>query len=269
MGVIKIRGLEISAKHGVRDSEKVNPQPFIFDADMTFDFFDAAQKDDLALTVNYSKACDIIAEITRINSFDLIETLAYSCANRLMDEFPLQKISLTVYKPQAPVKHVFGAVGVSVELTRERAYLSLGSSQGDRVGYLDRALEMLAKTQGITLLGVSRYIETAPVGGVAQNAFLNCAAEILTYLAPEKLLENIHRIEAACGRVRKERWGDRTLDIDIIFYGSQIIESPVLQVPHPEYHRRDFVLEPLAEIAPEFICPVFHKKIKNMLKSDN
>lgn len=268
MGVIKIRGLEISAKHGVLDGEKVAPQPFVFDADMTYDFFDAAQNDDINLTVNYAKACDIIAEVTLKNTFNLIETLAYSCANRIMDEFPLQKISLTVYKPQAPVNRVFDTVGVTVELVRERVFLSLGSSEGDRAGYLDRALDLLGKTQGITVAKVSRYVETAPVGGVAKNAFLNCAAEISTYLPPEKLLENIHRIEAECGRVRKERWGDRTLDIDVIFYGSRIIETEDLQVPHPEYFKRRFVLEPLAEIAPEFVCPVFHKKIKNMLKSD-
>ena len=78
-----------------------------------------------------------------------------------------------------------------------------------------------------------------------------------------KLLEEIHRIEAECGRERLVRWGDRTLDIDIIFYGQKIIREDMLSVPHPEYAERDFVLVPLKEIAPEFVCPLTFKKINS------
>lgn len=264
MGEIKIRGLEILACHGVKAEEKVNKQPFVFDADITADFYEAYKKDDLNLTVNYSKACRLIAEITQNNCFDLIETLAYSCANYLISEFNADKITLTVWKPQAPVKLKFANLGVTVTVEKVTSYLSLGSSQGDRKGYIEKALKLLNETDGITVKTISKIIETQPCGGVAKNTFLNCAVEIQTWLPPQALLNEIHRIEAECGRVRKERWGDRTLDIDIIFYGDKLINTQNLTVPHPEYHKRGFVLIPLKEIAPDYVCPLLNKRISDL-----
>ncbi|MDE6505018.1 MAG: 2-amino-4-hydroxy-6-hydroxymethyldihydropteridine diphosphokinase [Clostridia bacterium] len=261
MNAVKIRGLEIAARHGVYDFEKSTPQLFVIDADLYTDFYSAAKYDDLNATVNYSQVCNTLIKIATENTFNLIETLAYSCANALMGGFPLSGLSITVYKPEAPMKVKFSNVGVTVTLERERAFLSIGSSLGDKKGYLDKAVKLLGATQGITVKKISSYIETEPYGGVAENKFLNCAAEISTWLPPLKLLEEIHRIEAECGRERLARWGDRTLDIDIIFYGGKIIREDALSVPHPEYSKRDFVLIPLKEIAPEFVCPLTFKKI--------
>ncbi len=262
--VILIRGLEVNACHGVHAEEKVNPQPFIFDAELYTDFFNAAKTDDLNLTVNYSKACNILIQTATEKTYNLIETLAYSGVYALFEGLNLQKVNLTVYKPKAPVKHKFQTVGVTVSAEKERVYLSLGSSEGDRKNYLDTAIKMLDSTRGVTVKKVSSYIETEPYGGAAKNAFLNCAVEIKTILTPRQLLEEIHRIESACGRVRTVRWGDRTLDIDIIFFGRKIVEEEGLQIPHPEYFKRKFVLKPLSEIAPDFVCPVLHKKVKDL-----
>lgn len=261
---ILIRGLEVSACHGVLAEEKVNPQPFIFDAELYTDFYSAAKNDDLDATVNYVKACDILVETATEKSYNLIETLAYMGVYALFEGLNLKKLSLTVYKPHAPITHKFNTVGVTVTAEKERVYLSLGSSMGDKKGYLDTAIKMLAETRGITVKKVSSYIGTEPYGGVAQNGFLNCAAEIETYLTPRQLLEEIHRIEAACGRVRTVRWGDRTLDIDIIFFGRKTVWEEDLQIPHPEYFKRAFVLEPLNEIAPDFVCPHLLKKVKDL-----
>lgn len=263
MDVIKIRNLEISACHGVLDGEKVNAQKFIFDADLKADFFRAAQTDELELTINYADVCNLLVEIATKNVFNLIETLAYRCAFAVLDKFPAESVTLTVYKPQAPINHKFKAVGVTVEVNRERAYLSLGSSLGDKRKYLDTAIEKLNNTDGIKVLKVSSYIATEPYGGVARNEFLNCAVEIQTYLSPHALLYEIHRIESECGRVRDKHWGDRTLDIDIVFFGRKVIFEDDLIIPHPEFSKRDFVLTPLKEIAPEFLCPQNHKKLKN------
>lgn len=261
---ILIRGLEVSACHGVHDEEKKEPQTFIFDADLYADFSAAAKSDDIEGTVNYSKACDILVKTATENSFNLIETLAYSGVYALFAELNLKKVTLTVYKPQAPVKHKFGTVGVSVTVEKERVYLSLGSSVGDKKKYLDTAVKALRQTRGIEVTKVSAYRETEPYGGVAKNTFLNCAAEIETLLTPHELLKEIHRIEADCDRKRTVRWGDRTLDIDIIFFGRKTVESDELQIPHPEYLKRGFVLLPLKEIAPEFVCPDCHKKVKDL-----
>ncbi len=264
MNLIEIRGLEVSACHGVHDYEKIEAQRFVFDADIETDFYRAAESDDLRRTVNYSALCNLIAGIAKHNTFNLIEKLAYECAFAILENAPVKRVKLSVYKPDAPIKHKFGTVGVTVETSRERAYLSLGSSVGDRKKYLDSAIEKLGKTRGIKVTKVSAYLKTQPYGGVAKNEFLNCAAEIETYLSPRQLLEEINRIEAECGRVRSVRWDDRTLDIDIIFFGRKIIYEDDLTIPHPDYFRRDFVLAPLREIAPEFYCPVQNKKIKHL-----
>lgn len=261
---ILIRGLEVNAKHGVRAEEKIKEQIFIFDADLYTDFSAAAKNDDLCFTVNYSKACDILVETATGNTFDLIETLAYHGVYALFDRLNLNKVTLTVYKPQAPVKHKFKTVGVTVTVEKERVFLSLGSSVGDRKAYLGKAVNMLDKTRGIEVKKISSFIETEPYGGAAKNRFLNCAVEIETLLSPKELLREIHRIESACGRVRTVHWGDRTLDIDIIFFGRKTVEEDDLQIPHPEYLKRDFVLRPLKEIAPEFVCPDCHKKVKDL-----
>ncbi|MDE6598256.1 MAG: 2-amino-4-hydroxy-6-hydroxymethyldihydropteridine diphosphokinase [Clostridia bacterium] len=257
MGIIKIRGLEISACHGVKDFEKVNPQRFVFDADLTCDFYAAAISDDLEKTVNYSRVCKEIAEVTRGNVFNLIEKLAYECAFSIMEKFErVEKITLTVNKPDAPVKQKFDTVAVTVTVEREKAYLSIGSNLGDKKQYLDTAIKMLNETRGVKVEKISDYISSEPYGGVAKNEFLNCAAVVSTLLTPHALLDEIHRIEAECGRARKERWGDRTLDIDIIFFGEKKIRDERLIIPHPDYKNRDFVKKPLKQIAPHMLIGI-------------
>lgn len=261
MDIIKIRGLEVRACHGVSDIEKVNKQPFVFDADLEIDFFNAAQGDDLTKTVNYAEVCDLIVEITSKNIFSLIEKLACECAFQILDRFPVQGAKITVWKPGAPIEHKFDNVGVTVCCRRESVLLSIGSSIGDKKGYLDFAVKALDATRGIKVKKVSPYIQTAPYGGVAKNDFLNCAAEIETYLSPRALLDEIHRIESEGGRVRTVHWEDRTLDIDIIFFGNKVVGEDGLVIPHPDYKNRPFVLEPLKEIAPYFVCPLTKKRL--------
>lgn len=264
MSKILIRGLKVLACHGVKDFEKVNKQPFVFDADIEYDFFPAYISDDLADTINYSAASKAIVNVATNNSFDLIEKLAYECAFAVMESSSAKAIDLTVYKPQAPMKLEFDTVGTMVRVERTTAYLSLGSSLGDRKEYLDLALKKLKETRHIKVKKVSDYLETEPYGGVAQNKFLNCAAEIETLLSPHDLLSAVQRIEADCGRVRNRHWEDRTLDIDVIFFGKKVITSDDLIIPHPDYMNRRFVLEPLKQIAPDFVCPLTRKKIRDL-----
>lgn len=261
MDMIKIRGLEVNACHGVLDFEKTAKQPFIFDADLEGNFFDGAKYDDLSKTVNYAQVCGLIVEIATKNSFSLIEKLACECAFEILDSFPVQSVKITVWKPDAPVEYKFGNVGVTVFYRRERVLLSLGSSMGDKKGYLDFAVKELNSVRGVKVKKVSSYIETPPYGGVAGNSFLNCAAEVETYLPPRALLDEIHRIEKEGKRERTVRWGDRTLDIDIVFYGNEIVDEEGLVIPHPDYKNRPFVLEPLKQIAPHFVCPLAQKRL--------
>ena len=132
-------------------------------------------------------------------------------------------------------------------------YLSLGSNLGDREGYLRRAVERLSSLPRTRLLAQSSIIETPPWGKTDQPAFLNMAVALETELSPEALLERTREVENALGRQRIEQWGPRTLDIDILVYAGETRDTPTLRLPHPYITERPFVLEPLAQIAPDLV----------------
>lgn len=132
-----------------------------------------------------------------------------------------------------------------------RAHLGLGSNLGDRAGYLRRAVAALRVASEVTVVAVSRVYETDPVGGPEQGAYLNAVVAIDTTLAPPALLDLAHDLENAARRVRAERWGPRTLDVDVLLYGDATIDTPDLTVPHPRLWERGFVLAPLRDVAPD------------------
>ncbi len=136
-----------------------------------------------------------------------------------------------------------------------RAALALGSNLGDSRAILETALETLDKTPGIALLSRSHWYQTAPVGP-PQPDYINGCALLLVQVTPQQLLETLLAVEAQFGRVRKERWGPRTLDLDLLLFDNLILDAPALQLPHPRMRERPFVLVPLAEIAPDWIEPV-------------
>lgn len=142
------------------------------------------------------------------------------------------------------------------------AYLGLGSNVGDREEYVEQAIFLLDKNPNIELVKHSTNYETEPEGGGSQPPFINAVAEVKTKLTPHKLLEVCQEIEATLGREREIEWGPRTIDIDILLYGTEIISDDKLQVPHPLMHGRLFVLRPLREIAPQLMHPVLEKRIE-------
>ena len=146
------------------------------------------------------------------------------------------------------------------------AWISLGSNLGDRRAILDEAVTRLARTHGVAVTAVSTYRETRPVGGPpGQGPFLNAAARLDTSLSPRDLLGAMQAIERDLGRVRTVRWGERTLDLDILIYGSKFVDEPDLKLPHPRLVVRRFVLEPLAEIAPNVVDTITFQQISGIL----
>ena len=147
----------------------------------------------------------------------------------------------------------------------DRVHLSLGSNVGDRITNLRTALQALNETGRIRVTKVSNAYETAPVGYTDQPAFVNLAAEIETALEPLELLNAAKDIERGLGRTPTVRWGPREIDIDLILWGSRIVETESLVLPHKEFRKRAFVLVPLAEIALDALDPVTGLSVRELV----
>jgi len=137
-----------------------------------------------------------------------------------------------------------------------KAFIGLGSNLGEREAQLRAALDAIAQLPGTQLVRVSSLYDTEPVGETEQPNFLNAVAQVDTELTARQLLWNLLLIERRLGRIRTRRWGPRTIDLDLLLYGSLVVDEPDLKLPHPELTRRSFVLVPLVELDPLLAHPV-------------
>lgn len=142
-------------------------------------------------------------------------------------------------------------------------YLSLGTNIGNRAANLKRVLDLLPPQ--MTVMAKSKVYETPPWGYTEQDKFLNQVVKVTTYLEPQKLLKHINRLEVAMGRKATFRYGPRLIDIDILFYDDEILETPSLTIPHPNLHERGFVLLPMMDIAPDHVHPIKKRSIRELV----
>lgn len=264
MDTITLKGLEFIAYHGVLESEKDLGQ--IFSVDCTLAFDTSLCDDQLDKTVNYGEVALEIVQYSTATRFDLIETLANELARHLLVKYPMvQAVTLTVHKPHAPIATPFKDVNVKVTRRRTVSYLAIGSNLGDKVSNLNMVSEAMEKDPCVTQISKSSYIKTKPYGITDQPDFLNGAIKISTVYTPFELLRFCKTIEKKAGRVKTRHWGERTLDVDILFYGDTVLFTENLIIPHPQIPLREFVLAPLAQIEPYFMHPVLHKSVQDML----
>ncbi len=146
----------------------------------------------------------------------------------------------------------------------DNIFIGIGSNMGNRKDNCNQGINALKKIKEINIIQCSSFYKTEPVGGPKQNWFINCVVKAETSLLPEKLLSCLKKLEVKMGRVQSVKWGARIIDFDILFFGDKIVETPSLKIPHPLNHKRRFVLEPMGEIAPDVVHPVFKKSINEL-----
>ena len=270
MDKIKIKDLVVFANHGVFPEENEMGQKFVISATLYTNTRPAGKMDHLEGSIDYGKASHIIYKCVKENTFKLIETVAETIAETLLINIDyLEKVDIEVKKPWAPIGLPLETASVEITRSWHTAYIAFGSNMGDSRALIEEAIEKLNTSNDIRVEKVSSIIVTAPYGGVEQDDFLNGCLKIKTILSPEELLEVLHSIEKEAGRTREIHWGPRTLDLDIIFYDDFIIGEDNLCIPHVDMQNRQFVLEPLMEIAPYMHHPCTKKTVKEMLDELN
>lgn len=264
---IIIRDLEIYGHHGVYREENVLGQKFLVSAVLLTDVRKAGKTDDINYSISYADVSHFVKDFMKKHTFKLIEAVAEHLAEEILLRFPLvEEVEIEVKKPWAPILLPLDTVSVKINRGWHGVYLGIGSNMGDKEANLREAIRLLAEEREVQIVRVSDFIVTAPVGEVEQDDFLNGALKIRTLWTPEELLNRILEIESQLKRVRIKHWGPRTIDLDILLYDQEVIQTDRLTIPHMEMHKRGFVLEPLSSIAPFIRHPVLDKTIGQLLE---
>ncbi len=266
MDEIRVKNLEVFCHHGVYKEENVLGQKFLVNIVSKVDTRAAGKTDELELSVSYGDICRCVKkEMTKQND-KLLERVAERLAECILLQFPLIKeVEIEVKKPWAPVLMHVDYTSVKIKRSWHKVYIGVGSNLGEREEYMELAKEKVSALPDTKNFKSASIIETEPYGYTEQGKFLNTVYSIETLDTPAEFLDKLHQIENEAERKREIHWGPRTLDVDIVLYDDEIVADSNLFIPHREMHKREFVLEPLVQIAPYAINPISKKTAEQLL----
>ncbi|MGL5575714.1 MAG: 2-amino-4-hydroxy-6-hydroxymethyldihydropteridine diphosphokinase [Sarcina sp.] len=266
MEKIVIKDFVIFGHHGVFLEEKTLGQKFVLDIILSLSVEEAAKTGNLNKSVHYGELAHKLEEKFKAESYDLIETVADRMIEFILLEYDLvDSVKIRVKKPWAPIHRNLDTVYVEMEKRWNEAFLSFGSNLGDKSENIKKGLELIENSYHTKVIKVSDIIVTEPWGYEEQDDFLNGTCKIKTLLSPKELVKFLLEVEKDLNRERIIKWGPRTLDLDVIFYNNIITEDEEATIPHPRMHQREFVLEPLNQIAPYKIHPLYKKRVFELL----
>lgn len=277
MDNIFIKNIKVYGYHGVLEEEKENGQNFFVDVRLFLDTHSIGVSDDIECAVDYSEVALYVNSFLSTSRYDLIEAAADNLAMNILKKYKkLEAVEIILHKPDAPIPLEFEDVSICIKRSYHEVYIALGSNMGDKQKYINDAISAIKTDNNFKDILVSSLITTKPYGGVEQDDFLNGALKVYTLYTPDELLKCLNKIEAASGRERKEHWGPRTLDLDILFYDDEVINTDDLTVPHVDMKNRLFVLEPLMELCPYkynnmtrmSVCDMYNN-LKEEVQGDN
>lgn len=255
-----LSGITAHARHGVFDFERENGQEFTIDVGYEYDTRAAARTDSIDVAISYADVAATVHEALIAEPVYLIETLAEQLARAVLAYPKVDAVTVVVHKPHAPMAVPFSDVTLTIRRTRltlvpgepVRCVLALGGNLGDVPGTLRAAIGDLSER--VEVIAVGPLVRTSAMtipGSPAQDDYWNTVLVVETDLAATELLAFCQQVELAHGRERHERWGARTLDVDIVAYGELEVETPELTLPHAGATERPFVLVPWAGADPE------------------
>lgn len=267
MDKLYLKDVEIFANHGVFKEEKTLGQKFILSLELDLDVREAAKNCDLTKSVHYGELCHNIEKEFQRESYDLIETAAEKIAEYVLYNYDLvQGVKVLLKKPWAPIGRHLDTAAIEIYRKWHKAYISIGSNIGNKEENIKDSIERLKGNKEIKVTKIASIIETEPWGYEEQDSFKNTAIEIKTFLNPKELMKTLLTIEQDMKRERIIKWGPRIIDLDIIFFDDYATSDDYVTIPHPRMEEREFVLEPLNEIAPNYIHPLNKKRVFKMLE---
>lgn len=259
---ILINDLKTEAIIGCYDYERDQKQPLVINLELELGNW--SYPDELVHTVSYDELCQLIRELTQASKFLLLESLAHYLVNELFTRYSqIKHINVNISKPD-----VCDALDclIRVEYAQNRQYkiaLALGSNLNNPQQQLISGIEFLSEI--VSEIKVAPFYKSSPQGFSEQDDFYNTCISGITTLEPQELLIALKKIEKRMGKSEQFTNGPRIIDLDIILFEGQIVQGLFLQIPHPRMHERDFVLQPLAEIEPNWLHPKLLLSIKELL----